>query len=317
MVESTLVTGSTSRYAPPDAYLPQPWIALIAEATGHIFYWNPESNITQYEKPLPLPPIGPGSLHELPAAPPPSRSSEPKEIQQATFAAAIEAYKKQHEVTVLVGCRTFCMIDSEWKQHMWLDGVGFFDPGFDLECEIVSGRECPRAAFVVRGGWVSDSIAWRGKPAVGITCVCSCIPPENTNCLKQGRAIECLRLDLISSLTFLWRTFMSLNIDSWEFMRWIWQLQKAGFSSPTPIQAQSWPIAMQSKDVVAVAKTGSGKTLGYLVPAFLHLASHRNNSRKGPTALVLAPTRELVMQIHDECAKFGTSSDIVGTVRLL
>lgn len=35
---------------------------------------------------------------------------------------------------------------------MWLDGVGFFDPGFDLECEIVSGRECPRAAFVVRGG---------------------------------------------------------------------------------------------------------------------------------------------------------------------
>lgn len=113
MVESTLVTGSTSRYAPPDAYLPQPWIALIAEATGHIFYWNPESNITQYEKPLPLPPIGPGSLHELPAAPPPSRSSEPKEIQQATFAAAIEAYKKQHEVTVLVGCRTLCMIDSE------------------------------------------------------------------------------------------------------------------------------------------------------------------------------------------------------------
>nr|PNR49093.1 hypothetical protein PHYPA_010989 [Physcomitrium patens] len=214
MVESTLVTGSTSRYAPPDAYLPQPWIALIAEATGHIFYWNPESNITQYEKPLPLPPIGPGSLHELPAAPPPSRSSEPKEIQQATFAAAIEAYKKQHEVTVL-------------------------------------GENVPAPL---------------------------------------------------------------LSFEAAEFpIALLGELQKAGFSSPTPIQAQSWPIAMQSKDVVAVAKTGSGKTLGYLVPAFLHLASHRNNSRKGPTALVLAPTRELVMQIHDECAKFGTSSDIVGT----
>jgi superfamily II DNA/RNA helicase len=59
------------------------------------------------------------------------------------------------------------------------------------------------------------------------------------------------------------------------------QLQAAGFKSPTPIQAQSWPIAMQNRDIVAIAKTGSGKTLGYLIPAFLHLEQHRSNSRRG------------------------------------
>lgn len=67
---------------------------------------------------------------------------------------------------------------------MWLDGVGFFDLGFDLECEIVLGRECFCVVFVVWGGWVFDSIVWRGKLVVGIICVCSCILLENINCLK-------------------------------------------------------------------------------------------------------------------------------------
>ncbi|RWR95191.1 DNA/RNA helicase, DEAD/DEAH box type, N-terminal [Cinnamomum micranthum f. kanehirae] len=55
------------------------------------------------------------------------------------------------------------------------------------------------------------------------------------------------------------------------------QIQMAGFSSPTPIQAQKWPIALQSRDIVAIAKTGSGKTLGYLLPAFIHLRRSQNN----------------------------------------
>ncbi|CAN1853222.1 DEAD-box ATP-dependent RNA helicase 46, partial [Linum perenne] len=72
------------------------------------------------------------------------------------------------------------------------------------------------------------------------------------------------------------------------------------FSAPTPIQAQSWPVVLQSRDIVAIAKTGSGKTLGYMIPAFLH----------GPTVLVLSPTRELATQIQAEAVKFGKSSRI-------
>ncbi|KAL5700361.1 RNA helicase [Ranunculus cassubicifolius] len=87
------------------------------------------------------------------------------------------------------------------------------------------------------------------------------------------------------------------------------EMKIAGFSIPTPIQAQTWPIALQSRDIVAIAKTGSGKTLGYLIPAFIHLISCRNNPQNGrPTVVVLAPTRELATQIQDEAIKFGRSS---------
>ncbi|KAM7463193.1 hypothetical protein LguiA_031314 [Lonicera macranthoides] len=88
------------------------------------------------------------------------------------------------------------------------------------------------------------------------------------------------------------------------------EIQSAGFSFPTPIQAQTWPIAMQSKDIVAIAKTGSGKTLGYLIPAFIHLRRRRNNPQNGPTVVILAPTRELATQIQDEVVKFGRSSRV-------
>ncbi|XP_042055157.1 DEAD-box ATP-dependent RNA helicase 40-like isoform X2 [Salvia splendens] len=88
------------------------------------------------------------------------------------------------------------------------------------------------------------------------------------------------------------------------------EMHAAGFAAPTPIQAQSWPIAEQSRDIVAIAKTGSGKTLGYLIPAFFHLRKLRNNPQNGPTVLVLAPTRELATQIQDEAIKFGRSSRV-------
>ena len=92
------------------------------------------------------------------------------------------------------------------------------------------------------------------------------------------------------------------------------QLKAAGFPSPTPIQSQAWPIALAAHDVVAVAKTGSGKTLGYLLPGFMHLQQRRVNSRMGPCVLVLAPTRELATQIHEEACKFGAPSRITSTV---
>ncbi|KAL6970190.1 RNA helicase [Sarracenia purpurea var. burkii] len=88
------------------------------------------------------------------------------------------------------------------------------------------------------------------------------------------------------------------------------ELHFAGFSSPTPIQAQTWPIALQNRDIVATAKTGSGKTLGYLIPAFILLRQRHNNPQNGPTVLVLAPTRELATQIQDEAIKFGRSSRV-------
>jgi len=67
----------------------------------------------------------------------------------------------------------------------------------------------------------------------------------------------------------------------------------------------TWLIALQSRDIVATAKIGSGKTLGYLILAFIHFKRCGNNSKMGPTALVLSPTRELATQVQGEALKFG------------
>eukprot|EP00310_Coccolithus_braarudii_P024373 CAMPEP_0183339194 /NCGR_PEP_ID=MMETSP0164_2-20130417/6198_1 /TAXON_ID=221442 /ORGANISM="Coccolithus pelagicus ssp braarudi, Strain PLY182g" /LENGTH=516 /DNA_ID=CAMNT_0025509149 /DNA_START=20 /DNA_END=1567 /DNA_ORIENTATION=- len=86
------------------------------------------------------------------------------------------------------------------------------------------------------------------------------------------------------------------------------EVKRAGFPSPSPIQGASWGPAMRGQDVVGVAKTGSGKTLGFLMPAFLRIMRERKNPQNGPTTLVMAPTRELATQIQVECSKFGQSS---------
>ena len=49
------------------------------------------------------------------------------------------------------------------------------------------------------------------------------------------------------------------------------ELKKAGFDKPTPIQSVCWPIALSGMDVIAIAQTGSGKTLGFLMPLFVHV----------------------------------------------
>lgn len=88
-------------------------------------------------------------------------------------------------------------------------------------------------------------------------------------------------------------------------------LDAAGYSNPTPTQAQSWPIALQGRDIITVAKTGSGKTCGFLLPAFHRLVPALEKRRRGvPGILVLAPTRELACQIEEEAVKFGRSSNI-------
>ena len=80
----------------------------------------------------------------------------------------------------------------------------------------------------------------------------------------------------------------------------------AGFTSPTPIQRQAWPVAMKGLDLVGCAMTGSGKTLAYVLPALVHInAQPVSQPGDGPLALVLAPTRELAGQIHEECVRFG------------
>ncbi|CAM6012246.1 unnamed protein product [Sphagnum balticum] len=92
------------------------------------------------------------------------------------------------------------------------------------------------------------------------------------------------------------------------------EVLKAGFTEPTAIQAQGWPMALKGRDLIGLAETGSGKTLAYLLPAIVHVnAQPYLSPGDGPIVLVLAPTRELAVQIQQEATKFGASSKIKNT----
>jgi ATP-dependent RNA helicase DDX23/PRP28 len=83
-----------------------------------------------------------------------------------------------------------------------------------------------------------------------------------------------------------------------------------GYNEPSPIQRAAIPIALQSRDLIGVAVTGSGKTAAFLLPLLVYiselpaLTEHTKND--GPYAIILAPTRELAQQIEIEASKFAT-----------
>jgi ATP-dependent RNA helicase DeaD len=81
-------------------------------------------------------------------------------------------------------------------------------------------------------------------------------------------------------------------------------LQRAAYHEPTPIQAAFIPEALSGRDVIGQAQTGTGKTAAFLLP---FLNSWRDNNQPGPQALVLAPTRELVVQVSEEARKLAPS----------
>ncbi|KAG1453685.1 hypothetical protein G6F46_004591 [Rhizopus delemar] len=82
-------------------------------------------------------------------------------------------------------------------------------------------------------------------------------------------------------------------------------IRKLKYEKPTAIQAQAIPAIMNGRDVIGVAKTGSGKTIAFLLPMFRHIKDQRPlEAGEGPMAIIMTPTRELATQIHKECKPF-------------
>ena len=85
-------------------------------------------------------------------------------------------------------------------------------------------------------------------------------------------------------------------------------LEQAGFSRCTPIQAMTLPFALSGRDVAGQAQTGTGKTAAFLVGLFQNLLKHPASPTRGATAiraLIIAPTRELAIQIHQDAIQLG------------
>lgn len=87
-------------------------------------------------------------------------------------------------------------------------------------------------------------------------------------------------------------------------------VEQVGYTDPSPIQRAAIPIAMQSRDLIGVAVTGSGKTAAFLLPLLTYIsdlpALDEMTKNDGPYAIILAPTRELAQQIEIEAKKFAT-----------
>jgi ATP-dependent RNA helicase RhlE len=86
-------------------------------------------------------------------------------------------------------------------------------------------------------------------------------------------------------------------------------VEDSGYTEPTPIQAQAIPVVLAGRDVMGGAQTGTGKTAGFTLPMLQRLAHHASTSpspaRHPVRALILTPTRELAMQVHESVVTYG------------
>ncbi len=82
-------------------------------------------------------------------------------------------------------------------------------------------------------------------------------------------------------------------------------LEEAGYHRCTPIQDLAIPLGLQGKDVAGQAQTGTGKTAAFLVPIFCHMLRDSQRRPGRPALLVIAPTRELALQIHQDAMQIG------------
>src|SRR5579885_3502734 len=88
---------------------------------------------------------------------------------------------------------------------------------------------------------------------------------------------------------------LGLSAEALELIR------KAGFDYPTPVQAESIPVALSKRDLVASAQTGTGKTASFVLPMVERFAG-----RQGTFGLILSPTREIAQQTQTTLELFGT-----------
>ncbi|WP_194975557.1 DEAD/DEAH box helicase [Aquiflexum lacus] len=104
---------------------------------------------------------------------------------------------------------------------------------------------------------------------------------------------------------------MSDSLQSFENFKLNKQLldavRDAGYTKPTPIQEQGIPLALAGHDVLGIAQTGTGKTAAYVLPLLMKVKYAQGQH---PRALILAPTRELVMQIAEAVVDFGKYTDL-------
>ena len=84
-------------------------------------------------------------------------------------------------------------------------------------------------------------------------------------------------------------------------------IEHAGYETPTPIQAKAIPVALEGKDMIGTAQTGTGKTAAFVLPILQRLLSGQNGHHR---VLIVTPTRELAEQINDTVRALSKGTNI-------
>jgi len=122
---------------------------------------------------------------------------------------------------------------------------------------------------------------------------------KNNNCIQVKNFNEADPTPIMNPVTTFEEAFT-------EYPDILQTVRNQGFERPSPIQAQMWPYLLSGKDTIGIAQTGTGKTLGFLLPAFIHIEAQTEprGQRGGSNVLIFAPTRELAQQIASEVKKY-------------
>uniref|UniRef100_A0A914MRL9 RNA helicase n=1 Tax=Meloidogyne incognita TaxID=6306 RepID=A0A914MRL9_MELIC len=139
------------------------------------------------------------------------------------------------------------------------------------------------------------------------------LPPIKKNLYREHASIT--RREQSEILEWLRTTEVTLEGDNIPrpisefhesgFPQEIIDLLCAHYHRPTTIQSISWPVALSGRDMISIAKTGSGKTLGFILPAIVHTLNQLpRRPNEGPTVLVLLPTRELAVQVEEVAREY-------------
>jgi superfamily II DNA/RNA helicase len=97
-------------------------------------------------------------------------------------------------------------------------------------------------------------------------------------------------------------SFENLKLDE----KLLLAIKACHYKEPTAIQREAIPVALEGRDLMASAQTGTGKTAAFVLPALQKLLTASTVKGRGPRVLVLTPTRELAMQVSDNIKQFGS-----------